>query len=174
LLPPLASSAAATATVGSTTPDPVPGNNTASSNAAVATADLAVGISSAPTPAIAGSPITYTVVVTNLGPGVANSVLVSVTLSAGATFISASGTGWTCTNLSGVVMCSLPLLAVTTAAPITIVAQLPADATSALATAHVGSAAPDLSSANNTATVNPPVNPATFTVFIPQVGFPPL
>jgi len=58
-----------TATVNSITPDPNPGNNSASSSIAVGTsADLSIAVADSPDPVIAGNNITYTQTVTNPGP----------------------------------------------------------------------------------------------------------
>ena len=64
-----------TAVVGSDTPDPDPANNTSTDETPVAeSADLAVAKSGSPSPVPAGGVLTYTVVVSNRGPGDARSV----------------------------------------------------------------------------------------------------
>ncbi|HEX7966258.1 MAG TPA: hypothetical protein VF651_11155, partial [Gammaproteobacteria bacterium] len=55
----------------------------------------------------AGSNTTYTLTVTNNGPAAtAGTTTVTDVLPAGETFASASGTGWTCGNVSGTVTCT--------------------------------------------------------------------
>ena len=90
-----------TASVSSTTLDPVPGNNTDSEPTLVnASADLSITKTDSPDPAIAGNNITYTIAVTNNGPSVAQTVAVTDLLPAGLTFVSATpSTGnWTAPN----------------------------------------------------------------------------
>jgi len=59
----------------------------------------------------AGSPITYTVTASNNGPSAATGVVVTDTLPAGVTFVSASSTQGTCTNAPGTVTCPVGGLA---------------------------------------------------------------
>jgi uncharacterized repeat protein (TIGR01451 family)/gliding motility-associated-like protein len=67
-----------TATISSTTTDPVPGNNTDTYNVDVnALADLSISKVASNIPAFAGQTETYTITVTNAGPSYAQSVLVS-------------------------------------------------------------------------------------------------
>jgi len=85
------------ATVGSSTADPVPGNNSASVTATAATrADLFVSKAATPT-VVAGTDVAYGITVTNLGPSDAQSVIVADTIPAGTTFRSVSApSGWSC------------------------------------------------------------------------------
>jgi uncharacterized repeat protein (TIGR01451 family) len=53
-------------------------------------ADLAAGQSAAPNPAVVGHPLTYTLLLTNLGPDSVSSVTLTDTLPAGVAFVSAS------------------------------------------------------------------------------------
>ena len=70
-----------TAVVGSPTPDPDPTNNTSTDETPVAaSADLAVTKSGSPSPVPAGGVLTYTVVVSNLGPSDAQSVTLTDTV----------------------------------------------------------------------------------------------
>src|SRR5258708_24533165 len=71
-------------------------------------ADLAITKTANTTTAFGGLPFSYTLAVTNNGPGTATSVSVSDTLPAGSGFVSATGTGWTCNNVAGVVTHPLP------------------------------------------------------------------
>ncbi|MCG3208918.1 MAG: hypothetical protein FOGNACKC_02531 [Anaerolineae bacterium] len=67
--------------------DPLTGNNSATAVSTVVTrADLAISKSGSPAPAIAGQPLTYTLVITNNGPSAANGVVVTETLPLSVTF----------------------------------------------------------------------------------------
>lgn len=62
---------------------------------------------SAPSPTLAvGTNSTYTLTVTNSGPGAATTAQIKDQLPAGMTFVSATGTNWTCANASGLVTCN--------------------------------------------------------------------
>jgi uncharacterized repeat protein (TIGR01451 family) len=62
---------------------------------------------SAPTPAlIFGTNSTYTLTVTNSGNAAATTAQVKDQLPAGLTFVSASGTNWSCANASGLITCN--------------------------------------------------------------------
>ncbi len=87
--------------------------------------DLSIS-KTAPSNVLAGDPISYTLTVTNSGPDTANNVSVTDVLEPGHTFSSASGTGWTCGEVSLTVTCTATTLAVGTAPAITIAANAPA------------------------------------------------
>ena len=91
----------------------------------------------------AGARITYTIGVTNAGPDPASSVKVVDTLPAGATFLSASGTDWSCVNASGTVTCDRTAgnLAPGSAPNITIQIQAPVGPTTLTNNATVSSRA---------------------------------
>jgi uncharacterized repeat protein (TIGR01451 family) len=79
--------------------------------AGAATADLSVSKVDSPDPVVAGSNITYTINVTNAGPGAASSVSLSDTTPVGTTFVSVTpGAGWTCPPLpvggTGTLVCT--------------------------------------------------------------------
>ncbi len=144
-----------TATVSSTTTDPVPSNNTDSDNSTTTTsADLAIAKSHTGT-ATAGLPLAYTLTVTNNGPSVvAGAVTVTDSLPVGLTFTSATGTGWVCgyDAPSRLITCTLAAgLGVTTAAAITVQTTVDSSAGPATIsnTASVVSATPDPNLANN-------------------------
>ncbi|MGH2650958.1 MAG: hypothetical protein ACRDHK_07080, partial [Actinomycetota bacterium] len=68
--------------------------------AVAATADLSASKVDSPDPVVAGSNITYTINVTNAGPGAASNVSLSDTTPVGTTFVSVTpGAGWTCPPL---------------------------------------------------------------------------
>ncbi len=74
------------------------GNNSSSvSTTVTGLADLSVVKSGPPTVTAAGS-VTYSLLVANAGPSDAVGVSVVDVLPAGVTFVSAGGTGWSCTN----------------------------------------------------------------------------
>jgi len=115
-------------------------------------ADLSIAISGAPDPVPAGGTLTYTVVVKNNGPSFASNVTINTTLPAGAGFVNASGTGWTC-FANATVQCSAQSSPVGTNSPVTITVNAPANAGAITATASVSAATPDPQNANNSASV---------------------
>ncbi|MDC0712099.1 Ig-like domain-containing protein [Stigmatella sp. ncwal1] len=176
--PTVTSTLSNTATVASpaSNTDPTPANNTATDTTTVtaaSSADLQVSIQDAPDPVVAGGALAYTVNVTNNGPNTASAVTATVNLPAGATFVSAAGTGWTCSQAGGVVTCTRPSLGVGAAPLITVQVTAPAAAGSITATSTVSTSTPDPVAGNNsasqsttvTAANNPPVaNDDTVTV----------
>ena len=159
LSPTFTGSAVNTASVSSTTPDPVPGNNSSTDNSSTTTsADLAIAKTHVGS-ATAGLPLAYTLTVVNHGPSdVAGDVIVSDSLPAGLTFTSATGPGWSCAydGPSRVVTCDLAsgLAAGATAGLITVdtVVQPDVGSTTLSNTASVSSATPDPDLSNNAAT----------------------
>lgn len=109
-------------------------------------ADVGITLTDTPDPVAAGGTLGYTVTVTNLAAVAAQNVIASITLPPGATLVSAAG----CTQLSGVVACSLGTLAegqqITRTIQIT-----PLAAGTIQGQASVSSTTPDANSANNTA-----------------------
>ena len=78
----------------STTPDPVPSNNAATVTVTVAaSADLQVTKVASSANGTAGSTISYTVTLVNLGPSAAQNVTLTDVLSAGLTLGAVSSTG---------------------------------------------------------------------------------
>lgn len=104
--------------------------------------------------------VTYTIVVTNLGPGLATSVVVTDELPAGTTLISSSSTQGTCSGTS-TVTCNLGTLAAGNDATITLEVQLPSTPGPISNTATVTLAEPDTNPDNNAGTsanaVVPPI-----------------
>jgi len=84
-------------------------------------ADIAVTKTDNPDPVAAAQNLTYTVSVTNNGPDTATGVIVTDTLPAGVTFISATPSQGVCTENCGVVTCNLGELAATSLPTVTIV-----------------------------------------------------
>ncbi|MBI1741721.1 DUF11 domain-containing protein [Candidatus Acetothermia bacterium] len=151
-----------TASVSSQTVDSNPNNNTDTEDTTViSVADLSIVKSDNPDPVNAGATLTYTLQVTNNGPSTAATVSVSDTLPAGVTFVSASGSGWSCSQAVGIVTCTRTSLAVGTASPITITVTAPNEAGTLIDTATVTSASTDPNPANNTDTEDTTVNPVS-------------
>jgi uncharacterized repeat protein (TIGR01451 family) len=129
-------------------------------NFAVST-DLSITKSTSAPTAFGGNPITYTLAVSNAGPSPANTVSVSDTLPTGSTFVSATGTGWTCNNVAGVVTCTVATLPAGPAPVINLTINAPAvvSAGTLSNTATVSGATADTNPANNTSTSNVPIVP---------------
>jgi len=119
-----------TANISSATPDPTPDNNTGAANVLVIRdgADLRVAKTQTPNPVAQGSPLVSLLTVSNNGPRRATGPLQVVDQLTGATFVSASGTGWSCNAAGATVTCthanagglavndSLPTLTITSTA----------------------------------------------------------
>ena len=105
-----------------------------------------------PEPVGAGTMLTYTLSVANAGPSQANAISVTDTLPPGTVFLSATGTGWTCAGTAPVV-CSLPALGITSAAPVFIAVTAPASPGPIVNTATVSSSTSDALPGNNTVLV---------------------
>ncbi len=106
--PDVTSALSDSAVVSSTTPDPNPGNDADIEPTAVdPQADLSVLLSDSPDPVVAGDDVTYTASVVNGGPSDATDVVLSETIPAGTTFVSATPSQGSCSQLAGVVTCDL-------------------------------------------------------------------
>ncbi len=150
-----------TATVGSATYDPVPGNNTDTVTDTVArSVDLGI-VKSASGTITAGQDATYTLDATNHGPSDSNGpITVTDTLPTGTSFVSATGTDWDCSAAGLALTCSRTAgLDNGQAAPqISVVVRVPADRTGNLTnTAAVDGPDPDPNPANDTSEVTDPV-----------------
>ncbi len=101
-----------TATVSTTTADPVPGNDSASQPTTVnTTADLSIAKTDSADPVNPGQAFTYTLTVTNNGPSDASGLTVSDTVPPQFTVTGASSGAGSCGNVGNVVTCTLPTLA---------------------------------------------------------------
>jgi uncharacterized repeat protein (TIGR01451 family) len=139
------------ANVASPTPDPNLTNNVTPPviTSVTALADLFIA-KTGPANVLAASNFTYTISVTNLGPSSASGVVVTDTLPAGVTFISASGGG---TNNFGAVSWSLGALAAGQSSNLILTVTAPASGT-LTNLANVSSPTGDTNLLNNT---TPPV-----------------
>jgi uncharacterized repeat protein (TIGR01451 family) len=144
-----------TATVTSTTADPNPVNNssTFTTNITGGSVDLAIVKTASAPPYGTGFPITWTIGVSNAGPAPAAGVVVTDTIPAGTSFVSATPTQGTCTGTS-TVTCNLGTLASGGAASISLVLNLPATAGPLSNVASVTSSNPDTNAVNNSSTSN--------------------
>ena len=117
--------------------------------AAGSEADLGISKLASPSPVLAGSNVTYTIAVTNAGPGIAFSTIVTDTLPGSVVFLSATPSQGTCvTDVLGRVICDLQDMTNGTSATISVLANAP---TVGVLTnvAQVSAFSPDPNPANN-------------------------
>ena len=140
------------AAVTSSTPDPDPADNTATFQTDVtpAPADVAVVKTGDAAVAVIGTDVTYTIVVTNNGPGPAANVVMSDTLPAGSTFVSSS---------CGANPCAIGTLAAGESATIELVVTMPSTPGTATNTATVSTTSTDPVTANDTSSFDTTVVP---------------
>ncbi len=125
-------------------------------------ADVAISIADSPDPVAASGTLVYTLTANNLGPDTANNVVVTNTLSAAVSYVSASGTGWSCSESSGTVTCTRSSIAPEETAPvITITVTAPAAPTVVNNTATISADEPDPVSANDSDSETTTVNVGT-------------
>jgi uncharacterized repeat protein (TIGR01451 family) len=151
--PDQAASITNTAEVSAVSPDPDDTNNVASTTTAIgASADLEIA-KAGPATAEAGGRLAFTLSVTNHGPSSAQTVSVVDTLPSGVRFVSASGSGWSCSHAGNAsVTCTRPALGSGVTAPdIRVVVTAPDQAASITNTAEVASATPDPRPSNDAA-----------------------
>jgi len=89
-------------------------------SATTETTTLTVVLTDSADPVNGGANFDYSIAVENVGAHTATNVSAVLTLDAGATFVSGSGTGWTVNHAAGVVTCTRAALAVGAAPTITI------------------------------------------------------
>ncbi len=136
------------------TSDPNPANNNTSETTLVhqpsgGPADLAIAKTDNPDPIIAGSTLTYTLVVTNNGPSVAHNVLVVDALPTGVSLVSATPTQGLC---NAGITCDLGDIAVGGTVSIVVVVTVDSGQTTDITNyARVSAANPDPTPANNEA-----------------------
>jgi uncharacterized repeat protein (TIGR01451 family) len=114
-------------------------------------ADLSVTLTDAADPVVAGGTLTYQIGVTRTGRFEARDVVVAHTLPPGATFQSASGSGWGCSHAAGVVTCRRGVIVVTSP-PITMTVTAPSTPGTVSSSVTIASSTLDLDQSRNTAT----------------------
>jgi uncharacterized repeat protein (TIGR01451 family) len=124
-------------------------------NVLAGNADLSIS-KSGPASAPSGGNINYSISVSNGGPSVATSVVVTDILPAGVTFVSATPSQGSCSGTT-TVTCNLGTLNNLGSATIALVVNVTAPSGSIVNTATVSSAATDPTPGNNTATSSPTI-----------------
>jgi len=156
----------------SATPDPNPANNTQAPTSTLvnARADLSITKTDSPDPVTAGSNLTYTLTVANVGPSDAQNVVVTDPAPANTTLVSvaSSDPGFVCVNSNNTVTCSKATLAASASATISIVVKVNPNTPNGATltnTATVSSTTTDPGPGANSATTTTTVNTsAVFTI----------
>ncbi len=112
-------------------------------------ADLTIDVSGTSEQVTTGTPLTYTLTITNVGPLAATAVTVTDLLPVGVLYGGVSGAGWMCGRATDLVTCTLATLDVGTAPGIALVIT-PVVSGTLTTTVSVSALTPDLSPANNT------------------------
>ena len=149
-----------TAQVSSLTPDPNTANDQAQAGLTfTASADLSITKSDSPDPVIAGNNLTYTVNVHNAGPSTATGVTAVDNLPSGVTFVSASATVGTFTQVGSVVTWTVGNMAAGASGTLTIVVKVNPQTTGQIVnSASISSQTSDPNTANNSAAETTTVN----------------
>jgi len=144
-----------TASVTANELDTVPANNTDSDSTPILRrADLRIVKSESGDPIAAGSPLVYTLIVTNDGPSTATGVVVTDALPSGLSFVSANSSLGSVSNSGGNVTANIGTLAVGQTATVTINTQTDLTLNATLTnTANVTSQEQDLDPADNSSTI---------------------
>jgi uncharacterized repeat protein (TIGR01451 family) len=145
-----------TATVSTTNMPPGLTTNTASTTIVVAnanSADMAIVKTATPNPVTEGTPLTYTLAVTNNGPASATNVTVLDTLPSTVTYLQSTTNVGSCSEAGATVTCLLGTMASGANATITILT-IPGQPGAILNTATVGADQADPNAANNTSSQN--------------------
>jgi uncharacterized repeat protein (TIGR01451 family) len=114
-------------------------------------ADLSLSITDSPDPVLVGNNLTYALTTTNRGPATGTGVMLTNTLPPGVNYVSATSSQGSCTNLSGVVVCNLGMLASGAQATNTIIIKPIVQGTITNVASVTGSQS-DFNPLNNTAT----------------------
>lgn len=115
-------------------------------------ADLSVSKTAGTNPVTPGDDLTYTITVTNNGPGIADNIQLEDTLPAGLNYASVDvgATGWSCTHNTGTVTCTLNTLPAGSDASVLLTVSTDATLEESLTNTAVASLyGPDSDSANN-------------------------
>ena len=156
--------ASADFSIASAVQDPVPGNNSAqvSVNYQPGGADLAIVKTDSVDPVAAGAQYSYTLAISNGGPEAASGVIVSDVLPASLSFVSASGSGFSCNTAGAAVNCTLGTdLAAGASASVVIAVRAPTEGQSISNEGAVTAATSDPNQANNRSTQNTQINDRT-------------
>lgn len=148
----------------SSLPDPQPGNNAARVVVSYQPggADLSIVKTDSVDPVAAGTQYSYTLAISNAGPEAASGVIVSDVLPAALSFVSASGSGFTCSNTGGTVSCALSNpLASGANASVTIAVRAPTTGRSISNVGVVSATTMDPNPANNRSTQSTQINDRT-------------
>ncbi len=160
VVPGVAGPLANTATVSSTSTDPVATNNTAAVSTTVnPVADVGVAKADSPDPVVLGGNVTYTLMAANAGPSPATGVTITDNLPTAATFVSATPSQGSCARSEGVLTCNLGTLAASASATVTVV-MTPSKAGLLHNTATIAAAEFDPQIVNNTSTADTRVDQA--------------
>jgi len=131
-------------------------NNSASATVIVAnasSADMAIVKTASPNPVIEGTPLIYSLAVTNNGPATATNVTVTDTLPSTVIYLSSTTTQGSCSEAGGIVTCLLGTMANAGTATITILT-IPTQPGVITNTANVSGDQTDSNLANNSSTVS--------------------
>jgi uncharacterized repeat protein (TIGR01451 family) len=145
-----------TATATATNIVPSLTTNTASATVLVASsssADVAIVKTATPNPVTEGTPLIYTLTVSNNGPAPATTVNVQDTLPSSATYLSSTSSQGTCSEAGGVVTCLLGTLANSGTATVTILT-VPVQPGTISNTAIVTADQTDPNLSNNSSTIS--------------------
>lgn len=175
---PIGTTISNTASADSDDTDPEPSNNSDTETTAVnRVAELAVTKDASPNPVRAGDQLTYTLGLTNSGPGIADSVSLSDAVPEGTTFVSASqtsGPSFTLTTPAGggtgTFTATRSTLASGTTARFTMVVRVASDRANGSTisnTATVNAVTVDTNSADNSASTETTVSNPVFTPINP-------
>lgn len=120
--------------------------------------DISVSLSGLPNPIAIGANLIYSIRLSNSGPSTATALLLTNILPAGVTFVSATPSAGTCSNIGGTIVCGFGNLAGQTAATLTVVVQPTANG---LLTNRVSvtRGEPDVYLLNNTSAITTTVTP---------------
>jgi uncharacterized repeat protein (TIGR01451 family) len=119
-------------------------------------ADLQLAMSGSPDPVVAGGLVTYALTATNLGPDASSTLSIVDTLPPNVTYVSGSGTGWSCSAAGSTVTCNRTgSLANAASSALSIVGRVTSSISGTITNAATLSAAtPDGVPNNNTTTAN--------------------
>ncbi|PPK63070.1 DUF11 domain-containing protein [Actinokineospora auranticolor] len=160
------------ATISSSTPDSAPLNNTVSASTAVtAYAGLSIQQTVTPSPLVAGALATYQIGATNNGPSDATNVVITHTLPAALSAVSASSSLGTCAIAGQVVTCTVDRLPAGSRADVTVVVNVSPTASGTVETnAQVSTDTPSPGGEDQLSTVNTPVVQTADLVLTGTVG----